>query len=522
MTKSVVRLAVLILLTASSALASVKKTDRAQQQLAIAPGGVLIIDNVQGNIDVVGGDTTTVMVTADRTIKAQDANALAEAQKVVHRTLGGNEMNRFIRTIAPVAPNSRWTAQVDYRVSVPRTVAVKISSKATGRIRVADVRQVIVSNIVGPVLVENPNGPVQVQNVNGDVIFQATGAVVASARLSSINGSIVVRTPRDANFVWEAETATGELRTAFELNNGHYLTPTRFRGAVNSPGNISIVAETFGGNVSLLPIDADDKLAQPVRAQHRSRVLPPRAGVGPTLPRSNQSVRVPLVQGAYQFGTTIGDVRIDEIRGAANIFTGAGEVHLGTVFGQCEVTSGGGPISLGEIIGPLNARTAAGDITVQRAREGGSVITGGGTIQLLYTAGATRLSSGGGDILVRQANGPVQAETRSGDINIVVDHALKNARMEAKTTKGNISLTLPAGFGADVEAVVVTSDPNAFFIRSDFAGLTMQREQFAGKTRIRATGKINGGGARLDLSATDGGIHIMTDAPRVSPMLPAQ
>jgi hypothetical protein len=42
----------------------------------------------------------------------------------------------------------------------------------------------------------------------------------------------------------------------------------------------------------------------------------------------------------------------------------------------------------------------------------------------------------------------------------------------------------------------------------DFRGVTVRREQVGNKTRIRATGKINGGGERVELYAEDGDIHI--------------
>lgn len=517
----------LILAIAASASADILATDRANQELTIRPNGVLVIDNVQGTIDVIAGDEPKLQIIADRVIRAADASIVAEARQVVHRVLEGTENTRIIRTVMPSAPNPRWSAQVNYKITIPRTANLKINSRATARIRVADIRgNVVVKNMIGPVLIENAGGRVEVDNVNGDIHFIAPRAVAASARLSSINGSVIVRTPGDANFVWESDTVMGEARTAFDIGSGRYLSPTRFRGSVNTPGNVTIVTETFAGNVLLMPLGADDTSARPLRAMFRSRVVPerPAGGVGPMLPATNNraDVRLPLVQGFYGYKTSIGDVRIGEIRGATRIATGAGEVHLGTVFGHCEVTSGGGPLVLGEIIGPLNARTHAGDVTVQRAREGGSIFTGGGTIQMQYTGGPTRLESGGGDIVVRQANGPINAETRSGDISLTVDPDLKSARVEAKTTKGNVAVTLPAGFGADVEAVVITSDPAAQSIRSDFAGLSLQRDQVGGKTRIRATGKLNGGGERLEIHVTDGDIHIVTGGPRVSPMVPPQ
>ena len=107
------------------------------------------------------------------------------------------------------------------------------------------------------------------------------------------------------------------------------------------------------------------------------------------------------------------------------------------------------------------------------------------------------------------------------EISIAFQTGGRPGKVLARTAKGNVLVTLPAGMGADVDAVVLTSDPTMYSIRSDFGGLSVQREQVGGgKTRIRATGRINGGGERLELNAQDGGIHIAVDAPRVSPMIP--
>jgi DUF4097 and DUF4098 domain-containing protein YvlB len=516
-------LSLFVLIASAGGASAVVVNDRAQHEVSLAPNGVLVIENPHGNIDITGGDEAKLVMVSDRTIRAVNDAAVGEARQAVQRVLEGNEQTRVIRTVMPQGSNSRWSAQVHYTVTVPRMATVKISSTATGRIRVMGIGgPILVKNMIGPVVVENPGGRVEVENINGNIVLVALRGVAGNARLSSVNGSVIVRTPANSGFFWESETVMGDARTGFDVRRGRYLSPTRFRSPINSPGNVTIVTETFGGNVLMMPLGAPDDDAQPIRELVKARVMPDRTGVGPMLPDKPRHVRLPLVQGFYRYETSMGDVRIDEIRGATRIVTGAGEVNLGTVFGHCEVLSNGGPVTLGEIIGPLNARTEAGNISVQRARAGGSIFTGGGTIQLQYAGGPMQMSSGGGDIIVRQANGPVTAETKSGDISITLDGSRRSERIVARTAKGNVALIVPAGFAADIEAVLLTSDPAADSIRIDFPGLSVQREQVGGRTRIRATGKMNGGGERVELAATDGGIQIMTDAPRVSPMVPRQ
>jgi len=193
-------------------------------------------------------------------------------------------------------------------------------------------------------------------------------------------------------------------------------------------------------------------------------------------------------------------------------------VRLALVKGECTVVSLGGPLTLSDVFGPINARTKAGDILINAARSGGFVSTGGGLIRVLYAGGPMTLHSDGGDIIVRTATGALAADTPSGDISLTIDANAHSVPIEAKTGEGNVTLNVNPRFAADIEAVVITSDPEANAIHSDLNGLSFRKEQVGGRTRIRATGKINGGGERVELYAEDGSINISSQV--ITPVAP--
>ena len=226
-------------------------------------------------------------------------------------------------------------------------------------------------------------------------------------------------------------------------------------------------------------------------------------------------VQIPTVQGPTEIVQRLADINIGEARGALRVYTGAGAIELGTVYGDCTATSLGGPISITEAMANLIVHTGVDRILVRAARVGGTITTDGGLVEVLYTGGPTTLRSGGGDIIVRQAAGPIEAETRSGDIVVNSDPLQKTQRISAHTARGNVTINLSRRFGADVDATVLTSDRDAEAIYSDFKGLEIRKEQVGGKTKVRATGKINGGGERLELYAEEGTIHISSST--VSP-----
>ena len=137
-----------------------------------------------------------------------------------------------------------------------------------------------------------------------------------------------------------------------------------------------------------------------------------------------------------------------------------------------------------------------------------------GLIRVGRSAGHLNLRSGGGDVIVHRAEAPVDAETKSGDVTIGIPAGVSRLRVNAVTGGGNISLQVPPGFGADVDATVITSSTNPDVIQTDLRGLTIVRDSAGGKTRIRATGKINGGGQKVILRANEGIIQIRTAGVR--------
>ncbi len=490
--------ACLLLAGAAQAKQFVSKESFGFAKLPVLPNGTLVIQNAYGNIDVVGTDGTDIVITGEKIIRGSDDTARDEGKRLTKVDVQGNERVRVIRTLFNIVREHQWSSEINYVVRMPSTVALKIDSTTCQSIRVRNLRgRVDIENANGQILLDGVSGGVLVDTINGNITMNAP-AGGGSANLSSVNGDITVHAPPTANYLWEGDVVVGDAKTNFrdvQLRIGG----TSFRGVVNGPGPV-LRTETFKGTVYLLTSGSSPEVAQSVRTRTPAQVVAQQTGL-----------TQPVVRSSFAWRANLGNISIGEIRGNANVVTGAGEIRLGLVVGECKATSGGGPIALGDIVGPVTAHTEGGDILVQSAREGGTITTGGGMIRLLYAGGPTRLASGGGDIIVRQASAAINAETRSGDITITVDPATRSQRMVARTAKGNIVLNLPPNFAADVEATILTLDPNVNQMRSDIGNLSIQREQVAGgKTRIRATGKLNGGGERVDLSAEGGSIQILT------------
>lgn len=496
---------VFLFVAAGAVAANVTKSEHYVQDVPLTVGGTFVIENAYGDIEIVGADEPDVHAVVTKTMIGVNGDAIDDARNQTQLRIAGDEQTRILRTLAPLVRNPRWSATVTYQVRVPRTVHVRVSSSVSNTIRITNITgNVYVSNFSGTVVLKDVFGAAKAESVNGSIIFDRGGRLGANAELSTINGDIQVLVPSDASFDWIAETIAGEYRTTFPNVRGHYAGST-FRGSINAPGGPTIRTGTGTGRVFMMR-----KGSKPTQATALRAVLPETGTASDIAPIIRAYREQVVVSARWIYDVSVGSVWVNEVRGDAFVSTGAGEVHLGTITGTCNITSGGGPLSIGDAMGSLIARTKAGDVIVNAARAGSSLTTGGGIIRLTYSGGPTTLVSGGGDIVVRQAAGQVNAETTSGDITINVDPSSRSQRVTAKTSKGNVAVNVSPRFAADIDLTVVTNDPDANSIKTDFAGLSFSREQVNGKTVIHATGKINGGGDHVVLYAEDGGIQFMS------------
>lgn len=497
-----------LLIAANAAAENLVVNDRITRQLPLEIAGSFWIDNPVGDIEIVGTDKPGVSVTAVKTVIAANRASLKAGREQTVISFEGDRSVRLIRTLLPAVHTGEWNSSVSYTVRVPRTVHVRVAAKIAKNIHIVNIRgNVTVKSFTGVITLDGVNGSSIVDTVNGKVVYRYAQRPTTNAQIQAVNADIDVSLPPDSNVNWIADTLRGDVLTNLPMRAE--FQGSVFRGTVNAPGGPVISTQTLVGTVRLLGNGVNPRNVRSLREIAVSEPRP-RREKAMLLATPSRRIQLPIAGGAFDFATSVGDVSVGEIRGPARIQTAAGEIELGLVYGDCTVGSGGGPLDLGDIMGTLNAHTGAGDVQVRSARDGGHISTDGGMIRLLYTSGPTTLESGGGDIIVRQAAGPINAETKSGDITITADPNQKSQKIQARTGQGNIILNLHPRFAADIDATVLTSDAQANAIHSDFPGLQIQRERAGSKTRIHATGKLNGGGERIELSAEDGDIHITT------------
>ncbi len=176
---------------------------------------------------------------------------------------------------------------------------------------------------------------------------------------------------------------------------------------------------------------------------------------------SGGSMRLAHIDGPVDAHTSGGDVHLDGASGNAVLHTSGGSVTAGDIGGNVELKSSGGSLHAHRVGGTLLARTSGGSITIDEARNTIDAETSGGSIRASIAAqprGDSRLSTSGGGIIVFLA--PAVA-----------------VNLDAHTSGGGVQSDLPITVMGKI---------------SDDA----------------LSGKVNGGGPRLVLHSSGGGIHV--------------
>lgn len=493
-----------------------------------APGSSLVVDNRVGNVVIEGVGGSSLDVRAKLTIRGADRKAITEGREAITLHSNLTPSGRLIRTAGNEPGRlQRWEAVVDYHIRVPRSCRIAVTTVMSDYIQIRDITgSVRTRNFSGRIDVAATGAPMSIDSTNGDIIVRLKGTPRGDSRLTTLNGTVQIFTRKELAFDWIAESVSGRVRVSPEITsevNRPAANRNRWAATLNGGGS-KIYSASMTGELILGPLaDApaeirpglDNTSSRTVASEPDSqeiieivsRLLLQRPGARQFAFKQN---RVP---DKLEFQTRLGNIVAVEVN-EANVRTGAGEIIVGRALGHLEARTLGGPINIGETFASLRAETDAGDIMVNSANGGGYAKTGGGNIRIRRAGGALRLVSGGGDITVEEAAHDVTAHTKSGDVSVNVLAGTETLTLDLQTTGGNVIVTIPPGLKANVDATVVTSDTSIHSIDSTVGGLGIVRDMVGDRTRIRATGSLNGGGPRLKIVVEEGNIQLRQSGAR--------
>jgi DUF4097 and DUF4098 domain-containing protein YvlB len=268
---------------------------------------------------------------------------------------------------------------------------------------------------------------------------------------------------------------------------------------------------------------------------------------------STVTVKAPRLAGV-SVTTSDGKVDVRGVDGTLQVNSRAGDLFADRIHGDCDLVTGGGPVSVGRVDGNLHCNTGAGRISVETARgeaslvtEGGDIVahevggavtaqTRGGGVHIGSAGGAVNATSGGGEIVVERAGGQVSAQNMAGPVRVsgaVGVHCVSTGAVALSnisgamnvstamgsifanllggkladsflaTGNGDITVVIPSNLGVTIRAANQLSDTMRRII-SEYPAIQINRRG----TQLVAEGRVNGGGALLQIHGTGGTIFI--------------
>jgi hypothetical protein len=129
--------------------------------------------------------------------------------------------------------------------------------------------------------------------------------------------------------------------------------------------------------------------------------------------------------------------------------------------------------------------------------------THNGGVAIAGVTGNINFEAYNGGISVRDAGGDVRGRTKNGGIAVTLAGSQwRGSGLDLETTNGGVSLSVPSNFAGEIESSTVHGG-----FSSNLPGLSVERGRWTGG---RASGKVNGGGAKVRVVTVNGGVSIRT------------
>lgn len=178
-----------------------------------------------------------------------------------------------------------------------------------------------------------------------------------------------------------------------------------------------------------------------------------------------------------------------------DVNTSGGSIVIENITGKIDADTSGGSLRFEHITGNINAHTSGGSVSADNIEGDLDMRTSGGGFRIRNVVGDVDLRTSGGSIRVEEVSGSVRASTSGGGITARFSQPFNKASV-METSGGSVTVYLVAGSAVDVDA-----HSSGGRVRSDFA--------IDGRVRKnRVFGTINGGGPRLSLESSGGGVRI--------------
>ena len=222
------------------------------------------------------------------------------------------------------------------------------------------------------------------------------------------------------------------------------------------------------------------------------RIFAPK-DIACTLHTSDGNIKLEGLNGDQDCKTSDGNISISDIKGRTNGVTSDGNLSINGIVGDLTVRTSDGNISIDEITGDVQSTTSDGNISLNVVSGDVQAVTSDGSIKLISVTGTASARTSDGHIVFEDFAGSLTAITSDGNISGNITRL--QTKLTARTSGGNVDITIPDKLGLDLD------------IRGE--SINVPLINFSGRSDEKTIhGQSNGGGISVNIEASDGNIRL--------------
>ncbi|MCX6134201.1 MAG: hypothetical protein NTU47_10360 [Ignavibacteriales bacterium] len=190
----------------------------------------LVVDNINGEINVVGYDGDSIELVAHKEIKAESGEKIEEAKREVTLEIR-EEKNKIILYVD--APWRRgdgihyrgwhyygYDVTYDFDLKVPRKISLYLKTINHGKVLVQSIEgEFEVNNVNAGIEMSDINGPAIIRTVNGPIKASFTKNPGSDCSFKTVNGKIEVVLHDGLNADMKLKTFNGKVYTDFDVSS---------------------------------------------------------------------------------------------------------------------------------------------------------------------------------------------------------------------------------------------------------------------------------------------------------------
>ncbi len=289
------------------------ESERFEQTYPLNPNGTVSVSNVNGSIVIETWDKPEVKLEWVKTADAKEN--LGEVEIKIDARLESFSVESNYLDWKRSGANGRTYNKltVEYHLTVPRTAILDEIETVNGSVSITNAENATKASAVnGEVKATNLRGTANLSTVNGTIIANFDQLQTGSRiNLETVNGSVDLTIPSDANATLRAETVNGKISNDFGLpvRKGQYVGRDMYGkigtgdvqiklGSVN--GELSVKHKNDGKTLNpatnlLSPKSKSDEDRENDEDEEFSGVKPPKAPKPPRVPKPPTAPNTPTL-----------------------------------------------------------------------------------------------------------------------------------------------------------------------------------------------------------------------------------